>query len=129
MKRSRFLIESLVVCFWVIGLFSATAAENQTAKDQREATNDAQDFVFLTEARPLFIRMQVRIDGKPLQAGWNDFMKRMFDYLDVDANGVLSKAEAERAPSVAQILAGGLGGTGRGFGRTTEAPAEPTWRT
>jgi Ca2+-binding EF-hand superfamily protein len=39
-------------------------------------------------------------------------MKYLFDYLDVDGDGTLSKEEAERAPSV-ELLFGSLGG-GRG---------------
>ena len=43
------------------------------------------------------------MDGKPVEAAYDDFMKYLFAYLDVNGDGVLSKVEAERAPSVDQI--------------------------
>ncbi len=79
-------------------------------------TDDVQDFVFLGESRPVFVRLHVRTDGKALEAAWNDFMKYLFAYLDVDSDGVLSKAEAERAPAVDQLRNGGQGGGFAGFG-------------
>jgi Ca2+-binding EF-hand superfamily protein len=74
---------------------------------------DVQDVVFLAEARPVLVRLHVRVDDKPVQHAWDGFMKYLFAYLDVNGDGVLDKAEAERAPSVQQIRGGllvGLGG-------------------
>ena len=70
-----------------------------------------QDFVFLAEARPVLVRLHVRVDGKPLSAAWDDFMKHLFAYLDVNGDGVLSKQEVERAPAPNQLVNfyGGLG--------------------
>jgi Ca2+-binding EF-hand superfamily protein len=84
------------------------------AADPPQAT-DVQDFVFLAEARPLLVRLHVRCDGKPPQAAWDDCMKYLFDYLDINSDGVLSKDEAERAPSIDQLF-GGINGRGRGPG-------------
>lgn len=68
--------------------------------------NDVQDFVFLGEARPLLVRLHVHLDGKPLQSAWDDFMKYLFDYLDINGDGVLDRTEAERAPAVDLLLSG-----------------------
>jgi Ca2+-binding EF-hand superfamily protein len=70
------------------------------------------DFVFFGESRPVLVRVHVELDGKPLQAVWDDFMGRVFKYLDVNGDGVLSPEEAERAP-LPQIL---LSGNGPFFG-------------
>jgi Ca2+-binding EF-hand superfamily protein len=78
-----------------------------------KTNDDVQDFVFLAEARPLLVRLHVRVDGKPLSAAWDDFMKYLFAYLDVNGDGVLSKQEAERAPQ--------LGNRGGGLGAFIEA--------
>ncbi|HEY7315658.1 MAG TPA: hypothetical protein VH643_40390 [Gemmataceae bacterium] len=72
------------------------------------APSDSQDFVFLAEARPVLVRMQVRIDGRPLQTVRDDFMKHLFAHLDLDGDGVLSKDEAERVPAPNQLLSGGF---------------------
>jgi Ca2+-binding EF-hand superfamily protein len=88
-----------------------------------------QDFVFLGESRPVLIRLYVRADAKPLQAAWDDCIDYLYRYLDVNGDGVLSKDEAERAPTVDQLTSGGLGrGIGGGGGRRPgpAAPSGPT---
>lgn len=62
------------------------------------AERDVQDFVYLGDKGPLLIRLHVRIDGKPLVEVWQRFMGQLFDYLDVDGDGVLNKEEAARVP-------------------------------
>src|SRR5262245_11588342 len=68
--------------------------------------DDVQDLVFLGEARPVLVRLHVRMDGRPVHAAWDDFVKNLFKYLDTNGDGVLSKEEAERAPTVDQIISG-----------------------
>ena len=86
------------------------AAARRGRRRPKPPADDVQDFVFLGEARPVLVRLHVRIDGKPLQAAWDDFMKYLFDYLDVDGDGVLSKDEAERAPTAGRRFGGSIGG-------------------
>lgn len=66
---------------------------------------DKQDFVFLTEARPLLIRADITVDGKPYQTFWDTYVDRVMKFLDTDKDGVLSKAEIERMPP-AQLITG-----------------------
>jgi Ca2+-binding EF-hand superfamily protein len=82
-----------------------------------------QEFVFLGESRPVLIRLNARVDGKSVHAAWSDFMRDLFAYLDVNGDGVLSKEEAERAPSIEQFLSAGLGANGRGGGLDKPTPA------
>ncbi len=65
------------------------------------------DFVFFGESRPVLVRAYVEVDGKPLAAVWDEYMGQIFKYLDVNGDGVLSKAEAERAPLPQILLSGG----------------------
>jgi Ca2+-binding EF-hand superfamily protein len=46
----------------------------------------------------VLLRLHVQIDGKPYGEVWDDFLAKLFKYLDRDGDGVLSKDEAERAP-------------------------------
>jgi Ca2+-binding EF-hand superfamily protein len=101
----------------------APAADQSKPEAKPSATDDVQDFVFLAEARPVLIRLHVRVDGKPVQAAWDDFLKYLFGHLDINGDGVLSKEEAERVPSVDQIVNGNLGG----FVGLGAAPAPPSW--
>jgi Ca2+-binding EF-hand superfamily protein len=113
---------------YVAGLCAAFAfaaclsvAADPPALDKGPALDDRHDFVFLAEARPVLIRMHVRLDGKPVQSAVDDFMKHVFAYLDVNGDNVLSKEEAERAPTLDQILSGGLS-AGLGMGAGGVAP-------
>jgi Ca2+-binding EF-hand superfamily protein len=102
-------------------------AEPARPEPKAPAAADAQEFVFLGESRPVLVRLQVQRDGKPLSAAWDDCMKYLFNYLDVNGDGVLSKDEAERAPSMELLQGGiavGLGGGGgpRGGGGAMAGP-------
>jgi Ca2+-binding EF-hand superfamily protein len=65
--------------------------------------SDVQDVVFLGDSRPVFLRLHVRIDGKPFLTAWNEFVQYTFKKLDTNGDGVLTKDEAERL-SPPQIL-------------------------
>jgi Ca2+-binding EF-hand superfamily protein len=86
------------------------AADERKVKEDRLARDDVQDFVLLTDTRPVLVRLHVRIDGEPFRAVWNDFMRHLFETLDVNGDGVLDRGELARAPSVDLLMArGGLG--------------------
>jgi len=88
-------------------------ADERPTTEKLPPAEQGQDFVFLSEARPLLVRMHVRIDGKSLQEASEAFLKYMFAYLDVDGDGVLSKAEAERTPTIRHVMSGGINAGGR----------------
>ncbi|HEY7427141.1 MAG TPA: EF-hand domain-containing protein [Gemmataceae bacterium] len=60
---------------------------------------DYLDLVFLASNRPVLVRLHIRNGGRPYSAAWDDFMKKFFDHFDRNGDGVLDKAEAERAPN------------------------------
>jgi Ca2+-binding EF-hand superfamily protein len=123
MKATSLWVGLAAVCVLAPALaFAPAAHQNPPAL----AANDVHDFVFLSEARPVFIRLHVRVDGRPVQAGWDGFMKYLFAYLDVNGDGVLNKEEAERAPTVEQIISG-IPNSGFGaFGGMGGGPTHPT---
>jgi Ca2+-binding EF-hand superfamily protein len=68
-----------------------------------EPAADEEDVVFFHAARPLLVRLHVRLDGAPFQAQWDEALRHLFEYLDADGDGVLSNKEVTRAPSPEQL--------------------------
>ena len=66
-------------------------------------TSDLQTLVYLGETRPVLLRLHVLIDGQPYPAAWDNWMKKLFAYLDVNGDGTLNRDEAARTPSL-QLL-------------------------
>src|SRR5437899_11830889 len=80
--------------------FEVRAADPQ----QQEPSEDFQDLVFLGDHGPVILRLHILIDGKPFPTVWDDAIRSLFNYLDRNGDGVLSKQEAERAPKVQRLL-------------------------
>jgi Ca2+-binding EF-hand superfamily protein len=87
-----------------------TADLKQALKDlfggKKGKKGNAQDFVFLAESRPLLVRVHTHVDGKPIQAAWDEFVTHLFRYADMDKDGTLSQNELDRTPSLDQIRSG-----------------------
>ena len=99
------------------GAFVAPALAQEGPK-----SDPGQDFVFLTAARPLLIRVHVRVDGKTLSAAHDDFVAHLFRRLDVKGKGYLTKDEVERLPPMEHILNGGFNRIFGGYsGKATPA--------
>ena len=94
--------------------------------ENKPRETNVQEVVFLAEARPLLIRLDVRLDGKPVRAAWDDFINYLFAYLDVNGDGVLDRDEVERVPSAAQVRSGGLAIRGGGRRRPARSTGGPT---
>jgi Ca2+-binding EF-hand superfamily protein len=65
---------------------------------------EAQNLFFFHDARPIFIRLHIRIDRQPFRTSWNSYLDKLFDFLDANGDGVLSKNELAHAPSPQQLL-------------------------
>src|SRR5690349_2014550 len=83
----------------LVGLALAPAP----ALAQGRAESDYQDLAFFGGNRPVLIRVHVTVDGKPLAAARDRYVKQWLDFLDADGDGVLSREEARYVPS-AQAL-------------------------
>jgi Ca2+-binding EF-hand superfamily protein len=64
---------------------------------------DEQDLVFFHPTRPLLFRLHVHVNRQPFQAQWVHAVRSLFEYLDVNGDGVLSRQELARAPSPQQF--------------------------
>ncbi|HXG11048.1 MAG TPA: EF-hand domain-containing protein [Gemmataceae bacterium] len=96
--KTRILLVALTAA---VALGLAAAADPAPAP---RAADDVQDIVFFGETRPVLVRLHLRVNGEPFQAAWDDFIRQVFEYLDRDKDGVLSRAEAERTPPAAVLF-------------------------
>jgi Ca2+-binding EF-hand superfamily protein len=95
----RIAIPSLAACL-LVALATAADPPPRTAPAE---PSDVEDVVFLDEARPVLVRLHVRCDGRPFTVGWSDCLQALFDFLDADHDGSLSRGELGHAPSLAQL--------------------------
>src|SRR5947209_5304636 len=103
---NRSLVWSAALFLTVLALLPWVSEAAGPAVEPRVA-DDAQDFVFFSETRPLLIRLHVHIDGKPLlangmvQAPSADALNdALFTLLDTSKDGKLSKDELAAAPAL-----------------------------
>lgn len=61
---------------------------------------DYLDFVFVASDRPVLLRWHLRNNGRPYSAAWDDYMQKLYAYLDKNDDRVLDMAETERAPNI-----------------------------
>ncbi len=101
MRGPRSLAPGALVAALALALAAAVPAAPSA---EGQGTGDAVDLVYFGDLRPVLLRVHVRIDGKPHAEVWDAFLAKVFKYLDRDGNGVLSKEEAERAPTPQQLL-------------------------
>src|SRR5262249_47860161 len=64
---------------------------------------DEENVLFFHPARPLLLRLHIRLDGSPFQAQWDEALRHLFECLDADRDGVLSQKELAHAPSPEQL--------------------------
>lgn len=88
-----------LLCFAAALALIGPVPTSRAGGNKPVSDRDVQDMVYSGGKKPLLIRVHVFIDGKPLLDVWDEFMGKLFAYLDVNGDGVLSKEEAGRAPS------------------------------
>lgn len=63
-----------------------------------------QDLLFLDDHRPVLIRLHINLNGQAFDAAWDQYIRRLFAYLDVHGRGTLTPSEARRAPSADELM-------------------------
>ncbi len=63
------------------------------------AASSTQDLLFLGDSRPVLLRLDVQVGGRPFRDVWAEYLQKLFADLDRDGNASLSPTEAERVPS------------------------------
>src|SRR5262249_57012611 len=106
----RLLLPALAAL--VLGLPAGAADETKVAPK-----SDTYDVVYLAELRPVLLRLHVSVGEKSLSALHEEYIGKIFTFLDVDKNGFLDKDEAAAIPAP-----GALFNSFAFFGRGVAAP-------
>src|SRR5262245_9137282 len=96
------------------------------APSQGPAESHHIDLAVFGPDRPVRVRLNVSLDGRPIVQAWRAHMERWFRFLDRNGDNVLSEAELAFAPPPPAMLQGlrqgnivyatGLGIPGEAFG-------------
>ena len=83
---------------------TSVAIDPQIAGLANRPPKDTHDFIYFGETRPILFRLKIEVDGKPLQAVWDEFVKSVFTALDTNKDGVLSKTtQGEALPKILNL--------------------------
>jgi Ca2+-binding EF-hand superfamily protein len=105
--RTRLLALAAMTSFALPPLL---AGEGDKAKTEpAKGAETAQDVIFLTDARPLFLRVRLDAGGKGFREAWLESLKDRAKYLDRDGDGVVTKQEAKKSalPDMVRAATGG----------------------
>lgn len=97
------LLWKLTLCGATLFLLSSSARGDsyrplveQFSYSQKSAspmTNNVRDVIFLGQEKPILIRLHLNVDGKPHHKVWHRFFESLFQELDKDNNGMVSRHE------------------------------------
>src|SRR5438132_1248341 len=100
----------------VVALFCCPPGIADTARHPAQERSSAdrgyQDIVYFGETRPILLRLQIGVAGRPLSAVWDDFITKVFKHLDTNGDGVLDRNEAQRLPPPGVLFGGANGPEG-----------------
>jgi hypothetical protein len=64
------------------------------------------DIVYLSQSRPVIVRLKIDSSGQPLREAWHAFVDALFDRLDADKNGIVDEKEAKKLKTLLSLLGG-----------------------
>jgi len=101
MKQLLLIVVTVVCC-------CRLSAGDSAAPPAKEPSADGafQDLVHFGEKRPVLFRLHLTVDGKPLPAVWDDYVRKIFKHLDTNGDELLDKTEVQRLPSPAALFGG-----------------------
>jgi Ca2+-binding EF-hand superfamily protein len=95
---------------WVLVLFTSLvavlklpAAEPAPTKESKRK-GEAFDILYLSDARPVVMRIHVTLNGQSVQESWTQFADTLFTKLDSDKNGKIDEKEIANLRPMIRIL-------------------------
>jgi Ca2+-binding EF-hand superfamily protein len=79
------------------------SAQSRVGEELRaDSDADVRHVVLMLERAPLHLRLRIQIGGESLTVARREFLSQLMQQLDVDADGLVSRVEAERSPLLRQ---------------------------
>jgi Ca2+-binding EF-hand superfamily protein len=102
----------IIAALLVAALAPARADDGSSPAPSRTTAgglDSVQDVMFLTDTRPIFIRLRLDAGEQSFRTAWLDAVKAIHAYLDRDKNGTVTKDEADRGslPAMVRAATGG----------------------
>ena len=101
-------VAGLAACLFYL-LDNQRVGADAPAKEKSKTESEYQDLVYFAAGRPVLMRLHVTVDGRPLSAAWDDFVTKVFKYLDTNGDGVLDRDEVQRVPSADSLFGANFG--------------------
>ena len=74
------------------------------ADDAPAVEGDKLEVVYLGEGRPVFLRFQISLRGKPARKVWQESLAELFQFLDREKTGKLNDVETANVPAPLSLL-------------------------
>lgn len=106
-KKTRARLAVVALATWG-GAVPSYAMDDVPAKPAADA-GETQDLIFLSDVRPVLLRMRIDTGAKGFRSSWIESVKALHAYLDKDGNGTLTREEADRGglPTMVRAATGG----------------------
>lgn len=128
MQSARLIVPRRLLCLLLFAVCGASVCSAEEAPAESNAEPAYEHVAVFAPDRPVFLRLAVLLDGRPIEDAWKQGTGEAFSYADVDGDGKLSAEELRRsdldnagenrAPSFVESLVAG-------FGLSPAKPAEP----
>lgn len=87
-----------------LGLTTSLALGDDRPASKEKATppvvaagpESVQDVIFLGDNRPIFLRLRISLGSRPFRSAWTDSVKALHKFLDRNADGSVTKDEADK---------------------------------
>jgi len=100
------LCVGLLLVAALVGMPVLSAAETAPAPRKIIPRGESYDLLYLSDVRPVVVRLYITFDGKSLQEGWNRFADTLFAKLDADKSGTVDGKELAHLQPILSLLAG-----------------------
>jgi Ca2+-binding EF-hand superfamily protein len=103
MTRPCLLCVPLSALLFLFAGLSWTGAADPPKGGDPGSAEDVADVILVLEHRPILVRLHITIDNQPYTTHWEKQLRKVFDFLDRDGDGVLDREEALLVPSIDRL--------------------------